>query len=128
MPFMFRPSYERLDVEYFVTTDDLPYGAYYQQYFGEPVTLPSDDVLLVCLMNITKAVFVLIAIGFQGDVDVLRVGVLGHETGNLLYNSELPTGDLAIQLEIKEIGLYSCGVFYSPNGQYSLDVDVIYLS
>lgn len=127
-PSMFRPSFERLDAEYFITTDDLTYTAYYSQYFGEPATLPSDDILIICLMNVTKAVIVLVAVEFQGSVQILRVGVLKHDTATLLYDEETPQVDLAIQVEVEEPGLYSCAVFFQPVGQYSVNIDVIYLS
>jgi len=125
---MFRPSFERLDADYFITTDDLTYSAYYSQYFGEPATLPSDDILLICLMNITEAKIVLIAVEFQGSVDILRVGVLKHDTATLMYDKETPQLDLAIQVDIEESGIYSCAVFFQPIGQYSVNIDVIYLS
>lgn len=128
VPTMFRPSYERLDAEYYMTTDDLSYTAFYSQYFEEPATLPNDDIVMICLMNLTESRIVLIAVEFQGSVDILRVGVLKHDTADLLYDKETPQYDLAIQIVVEEAGIYSCAVFFSPIGQYSVNMDVIYLS
>ena len=130
VPFMFRPSYERLDVEYYTTTDDLLYTAFYSQFFDEPSPIPSphDDVVMVCLMNVTESKIVLIAVEFEGNVDITRVGVLQDDTKTLMYDMKTPQYDLSIQLLIEDVGIYYCGVFIHPIGEYSVNIDVIYLS
>jgi hypothetical protein len=129
LPFTFRSSYERLNAEVYITTDNTKYADFYQYYFDDLVVqpLPAGSYLLLCWFNVTQTECILLDIQFNDAVTILRLGVYQYVGEKLLIDKENIIERTILQIDTESIGLYSCAIFYQAATEHFIDVEILYL-
>ena len=122
-------SYQVLDTDIVFTNDKIAYNDMYLLNFGELGNASENDGMLVCWFNITTADYVVIVISFNEHTEIHGIGVLYHRDEIIKLENILdPIKSVEYVLNINDIGLYSCSVFFITGDHCWVNIGVYCIS